>query len=896
MSTADEDAGPRPFDGASRLGDQAVAALHELARGFRAADDATSGELLGAALREDPDHVRGGLVATILRLAFLLHADARGLVSGAPSYAREHSVAAIHGDLRRCASRDPSGLGAPTGAWARVVALFRLVHDGAADGGLRVPARRGRLFDPEAWPFLEGRDRRGAAASRTALPLVPDEAVLRVIDRLALLDGAPIAYAEVDVEQLGTVHEAILGMGVAATAGPSVVVGPGHVAVLLSSILALAGPARLEALSDRADCRPRRAIREAVLAARTTDDLARALSDQASPFAPGVLRAGSLVVARTGERRRSGAHYTSRALAESVVDATIGPVCAAIGPAPTPDRLLAIAVCDPAMGSGAFVIAACRWLAARVAEARDRGAPGPSRADPRLAALRLVAARCLYGVDRSPFAVDVARLSLWIAVGDEGAPLTFVDHALRDGDALVGLADADLAPGLPAAASAERIGRVRQRLRAAGDAVDAPARGELLAELDAEIARARPPLDARVAATLAEPIEPAGRGRTSDGDDVASRALPFHWALELPEVFDAGADGGPGFSAFVGNPPWISYAGRAAQPLGAAVRRWFGARYRSFAGYRNLQGLFVERAAELLRVGGRLGLVLPSSMSEQAGYAPTRGAHDALAECDDDLPDLGEDAFAGVFQPCMVLRSTKRSTRREATGAAPWPVERPDLDEGARRLLAKLDRPPLPACLFGERGLQTSGEDVDHLARAPDARPTVALRAGGDVAPFRLGSPSYHADPAWFLGRLRDPEHWQQVRVLLRQTARVPMAALSDGVAFRNSVLAGFEDEAHPAAFLVAYLNSTPIRWLHYARHRDARQGMPQLKIGHLRATPAPDRALIEDLAAIGAELSARPGAVGRADQARLDARVADAFDLDGSERDRLRDWWARLA
>jgi hypothetical protein len=240
----------------------------------------------------------------------------------------------------------------------------------------------------------------------------------------------------------------------------------------------------------------------------------------------------------------------------------------------------------------------------------------------------------------------------------------------------------------------------------------------------------------------------------------------------------------------------------------------------------------------------------------------------------------------------MVLCSTRRKEPLAAPLERAWPVERPDLDAVARRLIAKLTRAPLPPHLFGERGLQSSGNDTLHLAPAPDARHSVPLRSGSDVEAFGLRAPSAHADPAWFGPRLRAPNEWARVRLLVRQTARVPVVALSDGVGFRNSLLAGFEDAEHSAEFLVAYLNSTPIRWLHHARHRDARQGMPQLKIAHLRATPAPpSRALVAELAELGARLSARGAGIDAPEQAELDGLVADAFALDAEERRRLDDF-----
>jgi hypothetical protein len=128
--------------------------------------------------------------------------------------------------------------------------------------------------------------------------------------------------------------------------------------------------------------------------------------------------------------------------------------------------------------------------------------------------------------------------------------------------------------------------------------------------------------------------------------------------------------------------------------------------------------------------------------------------------------------------------------------------------------------------------------------------------------------------------------------VLIRQTARVPIAALSDGIAFRNSILAGFEAAEYPAPFLVAYLNSTPIRWLHYMRHRDARQGMPQMKIGHLRSIPAPPRRdLVPTLAESGETLSDRNTGITGAERALLDGVVAEMFRLTSDERGLIQRW-----
>ncbi|MCS6899160.1 MAG: N-6 DNA methylase [Myxococcales bacterium] len=370
----------------------------------------------------------------------------------------------------------------------------------------------------------------------------------------------------------------------------------------------------------------------------------------------------------------------------------------------------------------------------------------------------------------------------------------------------------------------------------------------------------------------------------------ADPSLPLNFADEALRCGDALEGealplGGP-LDALVGNPPWVSYVGRAAQPLAPERRASYARRFASFRGYRNLQALFVERCARELRPGGRLGLVLPSSMAELAGYAQARREHNRWCRCDEDLPDLGEDAFEGVFQPGMVLLSTRREGEGEAD-EGPWPLRRGDLDGETKILLEKLSGPPLPGHLFGERGVQSTREERRKLRQEPDEEHPVGLRCGGDIQAFSVRPPSYYAAVGSFGGKLEGGV-WREVKVLIRQTARYPVAVRSDGIPFRNSLLAGFEDERYPGDFLVAYLNSTPIRWFHYLRHRDARAGIPQVKIGHLRGLPMPPPELVAPLARMGHELSKRNRGVSATEQVALDREVARAFRLTSEELARI--------
>src|SRR5262245_24531122 len=169
-------------------------------------------------------------------------------------------------------------------------------------------------------------------------------------------------------------------------------------------------------------------------------------------------RAGQLV--RTHDLRKStGAFYTPRALTSYVVRETLAPLVTGR----TADQILGLRVLDPAMGSGAFLVAACTQLAEAAEQALTReGTWHRSDVTPsdRVALRREIAQRCLFGVDLNPTAVQVARLSLWLTTLAADKPLTFLDHRLVAGNSLVGASPSDVArqPG----GGAKRGRRARQ--------------------------------------------------------------------------------------------------------------------------------------------------------------------------------------------------------------------------------------------------------------------------------------------------------------------------------------------------------------------------------------------------------------------------------------------------
>jgi hypothetical protein len=157
----------------TELARQVLAALYELLQGFQAADAQSDGKLLRDVLQSDPDQVYAGLLTVLLRLVFLLYAEDRGLMSDDEVYVKHYSVTGLFERLRADAGRYPDTMDQRYGAWAQLLALFRLVHDGGRHGKLHIPARHGFLFKPDNYPFLDG----GGAG----IPLVANGVLFRVL-------------------------------------------------------------------------------------------------------------------------------------------------------------------------------------------------------------------------------------------------------------------------------------------------------------------------------------------------------------------------------------------------------------------------------------------------------------------------------------------------------------------------------------------------------------------------------------------------------------------------------------------------------------------------------------------------------------------------------------------
>ncbi|MGA5766541.1 Eco57I restriction-modification methylase domain-containing protein [Streptomyces pseudogriseolus] len=435
----------------------------------------------GAVLRDVPaQQVYEGALTVMMRLVFLLYAEEQRLLpAGDELYDASYAVGPLHEELRTARRLHGGELGDRSAAtWPRLLATFAAIHGGCTHDRLWIPPYGGSLFDPSRFPWLVDAK-------------VTDRVVYEILDALLTLRARKgfkgeerLSYKGLDVEQIGHVYEGLLEYGCHWADEPYVGVSFGrdkkYEAVLpLARLEEWAAAGTLaEEVAAAAGTKPATVTAALAKSGVVTVELETAcgsdtaLTERAAAFSglygidlrgePKVWPAGSVVVVRSGNRRDTGTHYTPKALAEEVVEHTLAPLCFAPGPAEgaepgvwrakTAEELLKLRVLDPAMGSGAFLVSACRYLSDRVVEAwlRDglppeiaRDVDEDDREQLHQMARRLVADRCLYGVDRDPMAVELAKLSLWLVTLSKGRPFSFLDHALRCGDSLVGVIDVE---------------------------------------------------------------------------------------------------------------------------------------------------------------------------------------------------------------------------------------------------------------------------------------------------------------------------------------------------------------------------------------------------------------------------------------------------------------------
>ena len=697
-----------------KLGGQVRQAVELLVAAMSRADRDRHGELLADV---DPHQLYEGAVSVLMRLVLLLYAEERGLLPlGDELYDRTLAASTLLDQLREVqADAGDEPLERSQTAWYRLLALSRAVHGGIAHDRLRIPAYGGGLFDPDRFEFLEGRRPGERWHDTPAQPLPVDDltvlAMLSALQELRFTEGGVtetrrLTYRALDVEQVGHVYEGLLDHSAVKAADTAVgLVGKAgrEPEVSLSDLSSAATKGRDAFVAWLTDVTGRTAKQiERLLDADADSDSTRllraacdndeVLTARLTPYVhllrsnlrglPTVFPAGSMYVTQTGAKRDSGTAYTTKELADEIVEHALAPLVYSPGPAdgadpadwklrPSPE-LLELKVCDPAVGSGAILVAACRYLAKRLVEAWTAEAAHEADGDPDevvIAARRAVVDRCLYGVDRDPMAVEMAKLSLWLVTLSKERPFSFLDHALKSGDSLLGITNLDQlrALHLDPAVGRMRVGlslkpeavdesiaravEMRRRLESISVVTvrDADEKAQLNAEADealeafrkvanlvvgcalrAELrGQARPEDQIAASAALVsaafdedqpaelrrialDQIESRSRQALDAGrPEVAPHRHPLHWPLAFPEVFIDRSSWG--FDAIVGNPPFLGgkrISGAAGSDYREFLVTWLAA---GTKGNADLIAYFFLRAASITT---QLGLLATDSIAQ----------------------------------------------------------------------------------------------------------------------------------------------------------------------------------------------------------------------------------------------------------------------------------------
>ena len=746
-----------------QLGYQVRRAVEMLVQAFDRMDAESDRKLLAGVKEKD---LYDSALTVMMRLVFLFSADERGLLLlGDPLYDQHYAVSTLSELLReRADQHGEEVLERRHDAWCRLLATFRAVHAGVEHEAMRLPPYGGTLFDPDRYPFLEGRaaDTKWQSAPAKPLP-INNRVVLHLLEALQVLrvkvpGGGPaearrLSFRALDIEQIGHVYEGlldhtakraaepILGLQGAKDREPEIPLSKleelaGVVVSAMdagsetaeSFLIAAESPVNIIPLpsgSPKTGYGPAEALVEFLQeqTGRSPKAITKALTDQSCldenrlliacgqdrrlldrvwRFAalmreddfgqPVIIQDGSVYVTAGSDRRSTGTHYTPRILTEPIVQHTLEPLVYT-GPAEgkpkaewklkSPREILALKVCDMTMGSGAFLVQTCRYIAERLVEAwenAEQATPGKILATPegdfsagnpgerlipadpaeRLAiARRYVADRCLYGVDINPMAVEMAKLSLWLITLQRDRPFTFLDHALKCGDSLLGVssvkqienftlrakegkyveqtfATANLFRYVEAASAKRRAledlpsndhTQIETKNRLHAEAEAATAKVKALADcliafelrgLDGDAYEDQRTAEAeKVQLLMKRAADASLNSQTPTINQLSAHAREqlhgrrlFHWSVEFPEVFARG-----GFDAFVGNPPFLGC--KYFKPmLGDGYFQFLSAMMAESPGRADLCAYFFRRAEELLSKTGCGGLVATNTIAQ----------------------------------------------------------------------------------------------------------------------------------------------------------------------------------------------------------------------------------------------------------------------------------------
>ena len=505
-------------------------------------------------------------------------------------------------------------------------------------------------------------------------------------------------------------------------------------------------------------------------------------------------------------RKSGGVYYTPTDVVEYLVQHTVGTL---LHDARSPKRVSSLKILDPACGSGSFLIRAYQWLldwhlswyhddgVAKHAKGRNAKVYEGPGGEWRLTTTerKRILTNCIYGVDVDPQAVEVTKLSLLLKV--------------LEGE------------------SAERLESQLKLFRE----------------------RALPDLGRNIKCgnALVGTDFFDGRQALLFDEEELYRINAFDWDAEFPHVGGVG-----GFSAVIGNPPYLSFSGRQAIPLDDGLREYYARRYPG-SGWQTSHGLFVAKAHSL--TNRMVGLIVPDQVGHLEGYEPIRATVTELSSLVT-VRYWGEHVFPGVVTPALTFITDKAHrgcTGIETVGGVratcsiisgkPWipPSPHAALIEKLRSQAAFLD-----GC-FADPGVHTGNCSKKLILACDDATSdAVPVLEGKQVARYVCRRPTkvlrlgYEAvNDEYFT--IRPSERYRDAAFVVRQTAGHPIVGPRlHAEYFRNSLLALYPPgDGRDVRFVVGILNSRLMRYVYKTTVRESSQkAFPQVKVRALRALP----------------------------------------------------------
>ncbi|GCE59993.1 Eco57I restriction-modification methylase domain-containing protein [Microcystis aeruginosa] len=576
-----------------------------------------------------PDLLYEASLSLLYKLLFLLYAEARDLLPVRGDY-RDYSLLQKTREIAVKIDRQQVFSGTSTGIYDALLSLFRIVDRG--DANLAVPRYNGGLFDME-----EGRVNCFLGQYQLS-----DAVLAPILDKLARFEGQPIDYSFLGVRQLGSIYEGLLEYRIVIE-GESV---------------------HLE--NDRGE-------RKATGSYYTPDYIVKYIvSHTLKPILEQRARQFGDVMTEIATRRQESSDRRLGNLSQQGLEKELQRLeKKAIA------TLLDLKLCDPAMGSGHFLVEAVDYLTDELIQIlnlypednpvltmlettrqniidnlRQQGIILDSPTlEPTQLLQRVVMKRCIYGVDINPMAVELAKVSLWLHSFTVGAPLSFLDHHLRCGNSLIGTTAKDAEAAMIEEESGQltlltgpfvgllRAAEIMRGISTLSDATfaEVEASEQLFRDFDSQAKPYKRLLDVflsrffgvktaieflqryggNISAINWDKIPRSDQGILDQAASLYKSKRFFHWDLEFPEVFidldSASWKDNPGFDAVIGNPPYVRQEGLKD------IKPFLKENYQSFHGVADLYVYFVEMGLLSLQQGGHLGLII-SNKFMRANY------------------------------------------------------------------------------------------------------------------------------------------------------------------------------------------------------------------------------------------------------------------------------------